>query len=112
VLVLGVSADKDVPGIAAALAPVVDTTIATAYAQPRSLAPDALAGVVLAAGARDVRAAPDVAAALPIARGLAGPTGSVIVAGSLFLVGEARALLVGAKVDPIAVSDPSTIKIG
>jgi dihydrofolate synthase / folylpolyglutamate synthase len=107
VLVLGVSADKDVTGIAAALAPAVDTTIATAYAQPRALAPDALAGVMLGAGARDVRAAPDLAGALPIARTVAGPTGCVIVAGSLFLVGEARAILLGAKVDPIAVSDPA-----
>ncbi len=107
ILVLGVSADKDVPAIAAALAPAVDATIATAYAQPRSLAPAALAGIVADNGGRDVRAAPDLAHAIEFAREIAGEAGSIIVAGSLFVVGEARALLLGAKVDPIAVSDPS-----
>jgi dihydrofolate synthase/folylpolyglutamate synthase len=105
VLVLAVSADKDAAAIAGALAPAVDAVVATAYDQPRALAPAALAAVVHAA---DASSAPGIDAALAAARARAGPGGSIIVAGSLFLVGEARARLVAdARVDPIAVSDPA-----
>jgi len=91
VLVLGVSADKDVAGIAAALAGVAERVIATrAVHSPRALAPEALS----AATGADA-AAPDPRRALAQARRLAGPGGTVVVAGSLFLVGEARGLLLG-----------------
>ncbi|MGE5183795.1 MAG: bifunctional folylpolyglutamate synthase/dihydrofolate synthase [Acidobacteriota bacterium] len=103
VLVAAVSADKDVAAIAAALAPEVRAVIATRYQQERALAPDALAAAFRAAGA-SVDTAPDLAAALAKARALGSP---VLVAGSLFVVGEARALELGAPCDPIAVSDPS-----
>lgn len=45
-------------------------------------------------------AAPSVAQALATARSLAGPHGLVLVAGSLFVVGEARAALLGLPMDP------------
>ncbi|HWU90307.1 MAG TPA: hypothetical protein VN253_23745, partial [Kofleriaceae bacterium] len=48
--------------------------------------------------------APDLRSALAAARRFGAP---ILVAGSLFLVGEARALLLGAPADPIAVSDPA-----
>ena len=59
-----------------------------------------------------VETAPDLAAALAAARALVGTTGgkpAIVVAGSLFLAGEARALLLGdaIPVDPIVVSDPA-----
>jgi folylpolyglutamate synthase/dihydropteroate synthase len=48
-------------------------------------------------------AAPDLRAALAAAAEL-GP--QILVAGSLFLVGEARTLLLGAPTDPMLVTDP------
>lgn len=98
VLVIAVSADKDVQGIVDALAPVARKVIATRYQQPRALDPAQLAARFPAA-----EPAPDLASALARARALGGP---VLVAGSLFLVGEARVLLLGAPADPFVVTDP------
>jgi dihydrofolate synthase/folylpolyglutamate synthase len=114
VLVAAVSADKDAAGVAAALVPAVRAVVATRYRQERALPPDALAARFREAAAAAGRAgaprvelpvetAPDLSAALDAARRLGGP---ILVAGSLFLVGEARVLLLGAPADPIAVTDP------
>ena len=97
-LVIGTSADKDAAGIAAALAPRCRHVIATRYQQERAMVPAQLAGCF--AGAET---APDLATALARARDLGGP---IVIAGSLFLVGEARVLLLGAPADPVWVSDP------
>ncbi|HUS31303.1 MAG TPA: cyanophycin synthetase [Kofleriaceae bacterium] len=152
VLVVAVSADKDVRAIADALAPEVSAVIATRYQQERALDPPTLADAFRAAiermnvhspnrpqidflddrdatsrassvrdgrdatsgsssirdgrGATSVRVelAADLEAALARARVLGGP---ILVAGSLFIVGEARVLLLGAPADPIAISDPA-----
>ncbi len=95
-LIIAASSDKDVAGIAAALAPAVGAVIATRYQQDRALAPAALAAFF--AGATT---APDLRAALA-----AAPAGPVLVAGSLVLVGEARVRLLGAPADPYVVTDP------
>ena len=105
-LVVAVSADKDVRGMAEALAPAVSAVIATRYQQERALAPDVLAEAFRAAGAADVEVADHVVAAVARARTRGAP---VLVAGSLFLVGEARAALLGAPADPIATSDPAAM---
>jgi dihydrofolate synthase/folylpolyglutamate synthase len=99
VLVVAASADKDIAGIAAALAPAVTAVVATRYQQDRALDPAALAA---AFGTRHV--APDLAAALVLARELAAGA-PVVVAGSLFLVGEARVLLLGAPADPVVATE-------
>lgn len=112
-LIIAVSADKEVAQIAAALAPVVAGVIATRYQQDRAMDPEALAGVfrvASVASSRSVTTAPDLAAALALARER-GAT-SVLIAGSLFLVGEARTLLLGAPTDPVRLSDPSTVAPG
>ena len=98
-LIIGTSSDKDVAGIAAALGPRARHVIATRYQQDRALEPAALAALFPGA-----EVAPDLAAALARARTLGGP---IVVAGSLFLVGEARVLLLGAPTDPFWVSDPA-----
>jgi dihydrofolate synthase/folylpolyglutamate synthase len=104
-LVLSVVRDKDARGIVAALAPVVTALVATRSGSARAIAP-----ADLAAAAGDlvpvVRAADDPVSALAEARALAGPGGLVVVAGSIFLVGEVRARLLGELVDPRPVSDP------
>jgi dihydrofolate synthase/folylpolyglutamate synthase len=96
-LVIGMMADKDVDGLIAALgtsrALAGARVIATAVPGTRALAPEALAarwhGAVPDAV---VLVAPDPAAALD--RAVATAEGPVVVAGSLYLVGAARARLV------------------
>jgi dihydrofolate synthase/folylpolyglutamate synthase len=111
-LVLAVSADKDVRGIVDALVPAVGAVIATRYQQERAMEPTALAALVrvtatdTAAAAESASAtdtAPTLESALARARLLGAP---ILVAGSLFLVGEARVLLLGAPADPLVVTDP------
>jgi dihydrofolate synthase / folylpolyglutamate synthase len=97
VLVVAVSADKDVAAIARALGPAVGPVIATRYQHERALDPAALAAAFAAASAPDLRAALTAAAAYGA---------PILVAGSLFLVGEARTLLLGAPTDPTLVTDP------
>ncbi len=117
-LIVAVSSDKDVRGIAAALAPIARHVIATRYQQERALAPEELAAVF-----RDftdsVETAPDLAAAL--VRALEPDSPSILrftptepyprptlaITGSLFLVGEARVQLLDAPADPYVVTDPS-----
>lgn len=92
VLVVGASADKDVPGIVAALAPRARRLVVTAA----SNSPRAVPASDLAAWLPGAVAAPGVGAALRAALDLSAPGDTVVVAGSLFLVGEARDLLSGA----------------
>jgi folylpolyglutamate synthase/dihydropteroate synthase len=91
------------------LAPLVasvDAVVATRFAQPRSLPPTELAEAVRNVGGTQVDEAPDLAAALDRARQLA-EGGTIVVCGSLMLVGEARSLLLGAPTDPFVVTDPA-----
>ncbi|HRN18206.1 MAG TPA: bifunctional folylpolyglutamate synthase/dihydrofolate synthase, partial [Trueperaceae bacterium] len=91
VLVFGASADKDVAGVVAALAPVARRTVVThAVHSPRAMAPLDLAALLPGATVAD-----DPGAALEAALGLSRPGETVVVAGSLFLVGEARDRLTG-----------------
>lgn len=102
VLILGVSTDKDVAAIVRALAPAIVRVIATRYQQERAMPTAALAAIVAGEGV-PVEEAPELAVALEIARRDGRP---IVIAGSLFLVGEARVLLCGAIADPIVLSDP------
>jgi dihydrofolate synthase/folylpolyglutamate synthase len=98
VLVWAAMADKDVAGVIAAAASstslVGATIVCTAPDLPRALPPADLAAAWSAAGVTGlkVRTAPDPVAALDLALEL--PGGAVVVAGSLYLVGAARSLLV------------------
>lgn len=105
VMIIAVSADKDVRALVAQLVAQASYVIATRYQQDRSLDPGALVSVVREVHPGiPVEAAPDLSSAL----GAAGEHGDLIViAGSLFLVGEARTALMGVAADPIALSDPA-----
>jgi len=109
VLIVGISADKDAAAIARELAPVASHVIATRYQQERALPPEQLAEAFWACGHAAVETAPDLTSALARARIIA-PTGPIAVAGSLFLVGEARVLLLRAPSDPIVVGDPAHVR--
>lgn len=93
VVVLGLMADKDGAGILAelrALEPAAVVCTRARSAGERAADPERLA---LAWG-RGAESEDDAAMALERARGLAGPEGTVLACGSLYLVGELRALLV------------------
>ncbi len=102
-LVTASMADKDVDGVVSALARSASmagaTVIATSLDLPRALAADALADRWRSAGLTDTHVEPDPIAALEVALARPGPT---VVAGSLYLVGAARARLV----DDPALRDP------
>jgi len=102
VLVLAVSADKDVRAIVRVLAPAVRAIVATRYQQDRALDPEAVAAIAREFS-DDVRTASDLLAAVALARTIGSP---IAIAGSLFIVGEARVAYLGAPSDPVRVSDP------
>lgn len=130
-LVLSVSSDKDLAGIAVPLCLRADRVIATAYRQERALPAAELAtrlqvlreaahqealmqahrdAPIEALCAVPIDVAADIDEALALARRAAGQGGAVVVAGSLFLVGEARVAVLGGEVDPIRLSDPSGVR--
>ena len=108
-LVLAIMADKDLEGVVGALAGcgylAGARVIATAPAVARALLPEQLAAQWIAATGRPAETIAEPAAALDAA--LSGSGGPVIVAGSLYLVGAARALLVD---DPRLEPDPPPLK--
>jgi dihydrofolate synthase/folylpolyglutamate synthase len=95
-LVLAAMADKDVPGLLRALAGSAGLSaarvIATAVTTGRAMPPADLADAWRAVAGGRPETAPDPAAAIETA--LAAGDGPVVVAGSLYLVGAVRALLV------------------
>ncbi len=92
ILVLGVLADKDAAGITAALVPLADEIIATAPDYYRALPADELAKIVQQSNPR-VETEPDVIKALERAKQLAAVGDMVLVAGSLYVVGEVASSL-------------------
>ncbi|MCJ7712119.1 MAG: Mur ligase family protein [Chloroflexi bacterium] len=106
-LVWAAMVDKDVPGTVAAAARSVAltgaTVVCTAVDLPRAMAPADLAATWRAAlPGGTVLTAPDPGAALD--RALARAEGPVVVAGSLYLVGAARAR----RVDDPGLRDPGS----
>lgn len=90
-MIVGMSADKDIESVGQALGQVADHLLATrTRTSPRALAPEELA---LRLPADIVR--PDLSSALEAAIRRVPEGGTIVIAGSLFLVGEARALLLG-----------------
>jgi dihydrofolate synthase/folylpolyglutamate synthase len=107
ITVLGMSEGKDAEGIVGALAPHADAVVATRSRQDRAMAPEAVARVVSSVRPDlQVPLVPNAADAVARACGLAGQGDLVVVAGSLFVVGEAREHLCGVQPDAVALSDP------
>jgi len=94
-VVAGFSRDKSVGGMAEALSPMSDIAIATRSRHPRSMAPNALAGLLRQAGVKCTGESRSVAEALEMARREAGPDDLILVTGSLFVAAEAREEVLG-----------------
>lgn len=89
-LIFGAMRDKNVGEIIDALFPLAQELILTAPDSPRALHPETLLALC---GHPNARTAPHLRAALEAAK--AAPEDVILISGSLFLVGEARTLLVG-----------------
>jgi dihydrofolate synthase/folylpolyglutamate synthase len=89
-LIYGAMRDKAIEEIAGILFPHAQQVIVTAPRQARALSPEALLQV---SDHSNLRTAPDIGAALSLVED-AAPEDVVFVTGSLFLVAEARAMLV------------------
>lgn len=98
-LVTGVMGDKDLEGILSPLIPLADAVFAVAPALPRALPSVELAAFCLSMGARAVDAG-SVASGLNLAREAALPGDLIVVSGSLFTVGEARAFILSRNFEP------------
>ena len=94
--VLAIMRDKGYEEMLASLLPLLDDVVCTQPAEARSLPADALAAAVTASAAASgrrgltVAVEPDPHAALALARTHAGAEGSVLIAGSLFLLEDLR----------------------
>jgi dihydrofolate synthase / folylpolyglutamate synthase len=91
--VFGAMADKDIPGLLAKLAPLVDVWHLCALPNPRAAEVAALEAMVVAAGAGRVGGAPEIqrhegpAQALAAAVAAADPVDRIVVFGSFYTVG-------------------------
>ncbi len=103
VVVAGILGPKDP---AAVLAPILPHASALILTRPRSAR--ALPPGELAAAARGLGYPGRITEAPGLEAALAGvkESGPVLITGSLYLVGEARALLLGEPVDPLPTADP------
>ncbi|HLW76049.1 MAG TPA: cyanophycin synthetase, partial [Bryobacteraceae bacterium] len=85
-IIYGAMRDKSIEEIAGILFPVAQELIFTTPANPRAIRPEALVEIADRGGT-----APNVATALDIVRSRADADDVIVITGSLFLVGEARA---------------------
>ena len=92
VLLSGMMADKDIGTMTRMFTECVQCVVTTQPAVPRSMQAQELAQAFEAQGA-NAQAVADPAQALACAREMAGADGTVLVAGSLYLIGEIRGLL-------------------
>jgi dihydrofolate synthase/folylpolyglutamate synthase len=88
VAVIGVLDDKDAAGMLEALLPQVDRIVFTRSQNPRSLSPATLTTLEEKLGGPPPETVSDPRAALERARELAGPDGSVLATGSIYLIAD------------------------
>ncbi|MBI4297638.1 MAG: bifunctional folylpolyglutamate synthase/dihydrofolate synthase [Chloroflexi bacterium] len=91
ILVMGASSDKDIAGMAEALAPQASLVLATSSGHPRASDPKEIVLQFLNRGV-EARVASGLESALRQAQAYAGPRDLICVTGSLFLVAEALEL--------------------
>jgi dihydrofolate synthase/folylpolyglutamate synthase len=97
-LIIGVMADKDIGGVLAPILPLADHVYLTRPKYHRAATPEHLLERIRSEiGEIDAPTAlyPDLPKAINAAAKAAGPWDLVVISGSLFTVGEARAYLTG-----------------
>ena len=100
VVVVGMLSGRDPSALLAALAPIKpETVIVCAPESPRAIGPDALAEAARALGL-DAVVADSVADAISRGRAAVPESGLLLVTGSLYVVTEARTLLLGTTATP------------
>ena len=99
ILVAGVVGDKDAKGILEPLLPLADSVIAVCPAVPRGLTSHELAVQCRGLGHQAIEAG-SVAKGLEAAFNKAQPDDLILVCGSLFVVGEARSILLSQTFEP------------
>lgn len=92
VLLCAMLGDKPVEDVVRQVACITNSAVVTQVSSARALEPRRLAALLEANGV-SCRVKPDLPKALDDAVKMAGPDGVVLVTGSLYLVGEVRALL-------------------
>jgi len=97
-LVMGLLGPKEPLSVIAPLRPLAARAVFTRPRSSRAIAPEVLAGLVPGS-----EVAPDLATALRVGSRDTIPT---LITGSLYLVGEARGLLLGEPCDPVRIADP------
>ncbi len=94
ILVLGISKDKDIKGICQELTEIADEVILTKANNPRAEEPENISCRLQAAGCRHkIYLTNNVGEAIGLARKRAEEEDLILVTGSLFLVGEARKII-------------------
>jgi dihydrofolate synthase/folylpolyglutamate synthase len=88
ILVIGISGDKDIPGIVQQLYPVFQTVIVTRAGSPRSAKPEVIVAEFAKYGI-SARNSESVAEAVEEAKKIAHTQDLICVTGSLYVVGEA-----------------------
>jgi dihydrofolate synthase / folylpolyglutamate synthase len=101
ILVLGISANKNLEGIIEELAPLAAVTVATRAMVPRAAPPQQVADLA-AKWSAPIIVAEDTQNALAQAIATTQPEDLLLVTGSLYLVGDAKRLLPDLLVPPIA----------
>jgi dihydrofolate synthase/folylpolyglutamate synthase len=98
VLVIGMSSDKDLPGIVAELAPAFSQVIVTRSMHPRAMAAAPIAAEFNKHGITALQT-DDIAEAMPLALSLVGENDMICVTGSLFIAAGAieQAMILGLK---------------
>ena len=95
----GALRDKNVPGMVRALRPVVDRWILTAVPNDRGLPPEQVHGILRDEGS-DAAIETDLVESIRMLHADAQPDDVLVITGSLFLVGAARAALLKTETDP------------
>jgi dihydrofolate synthase/folylpolyglutamate synthase len=88
VATISILEDKDAAGMLTVLLPACDALVLTSSQNPRALPPGTLQSLATQLGGPMSEIVPDPYRALARARELAGPSGVVIAAGSLYLVAD------------------------
>ena len=88
VAVIGVLDDKDATAMLEVLLPHLDRVVFTRSQNPRSLSPATLTALEEKVGGPPAETVADPRAALERARELAGPEGSVLATGSIYLIAD------------------------